>query len=146
MLEEGLLGGHRLLEAGEVVVGADAAAGHGARDGVVLEVGLPVEIVGVGLVRLDLWTGRLARRRLGARVALELDAVLHLDRGDGLLVGRAHLARLLEQGVLEQFVANEVLEFDAGELKELDGLLQLWGHHELLGHPQLLAHMQDHEV
>ncbi|MFO7564359.1 MAG: hypothetical protein R6X02_17055 [Enhygromyxa sp.] len=145
MLDEGLLGGHGLLEAGEVVVGADPGRGQRTRERVMLKVGLPVEVVVVGLVGLDLLLRRVGRASV-ADLALELDAVLHLDRRDRLLGAGADLLALLEQRVLEQLVADQVLEFDAGQLQEFDGLLQLRGHHELLGHPQLLAHVQDHGV
>ena len=92
--------GHGLLEAGQVVVGPHPSRGHGARERVVLQVGFPVEVVGVGLVGTDLLVGGLGRHGL-ASVALQLDAVLHLDGGHDLFVGRAHLLRLLEQRVLE---------------------------------------------
>ena len=107
----------------------------------VLQVGVPVEVVLVLAVGLDLRRrGRLRRRHvrdLGRRdLALQLDPVLQLDRGDVLLVGRADLLALLEHRVFEQLVANEVLQLRAGQLQQFDGLLQLGCHHQLLAHPQ----------
>ncbi len=44
---------------------------------------------------------------------------------------------LLQQGIALQFLAQDLLEFQGGDLQELERLLQPLGHHQLL--PQLHA-------
>ena len=93
-------------------------------------------VLGVGL---DLFRGGLAlplRRLCRRHLTLVLDPVLQLDRAHRLFVGRADLLTLFEHRVFQQLVADEVLQLRSGQLQQLDGLLQLGGHHQLLAHPQ----------
>src|SRR5690606_13450445 len=53
-------------------------------------------------------------------------------------------ARLLEQRVLLQLVADEGLELEVRELEQLDRELQLGRHHQLLGNAQLLLQLEGH--
>jgi len=146
VLVERLGAGQRRLDRGALLVAAVALADRARRRGrhVLhrLGVGVPVGALLRHLVGLDL--GAALGRRLQGLLRRRVDGVLQLDRADRLLVAGPDLLRLLEQRVLHQLAAYEVLQLVPRELQELDRLLQLRGHHQLLAHPQVLPHLKCH--
>ena len=58
--------------------------------------------------------------------------------GDAAFLERDRLGVLLEHRVLLELLMHHVDELEAGQLQQLDRLLELWRHHQLLRQLQLL--------
>ena len=142
------------------------------RHRVALEVLLPLDVgdlLGVGRARF-VCTG--VRRSIRGRGVAQIRTFRrgqvggHLELGGGLAVsaltgfgafaeivrrgvvplglGLVLAVRLLEDGVLLQFLLHEIHQLELIKLKQLDRLLQLGRHHQLLRHLQLLFQFDGH--
>jgi hypothetical protein len=49
-----------------------------------------------------------------------------------------------KHGVLQELLLNGFKELESGELEQLDGLLQLWGHDQLLRQLEVLSEFKAH--
>jgi len=138
IVQVGLPGERRLVPRQLLVRQPPVRGGGVALELVLVEVLVPVDLVGA-LLALHLL--RLLRR---LRLRLRLDVGRLGGAGaarDRLLLG---VVGALEQGVLGHLGPDEVDELHSRELQELDGLLQLGRHHQLLRHPEVLLQLETH--
>ena len=127
---QGRFGGESGVE-GHALLGKLGFPGQGlaAGAGEIADVVLPL-----GVLEKFLFHGRVAGIARGAKVVL----------GHGAFRLALLLGGFLEKGVFQKLLLHAFQELQPGKLQELDGLLQLGGHHQLLGKFELLSQFESH--